>query len=329
MSDLRILEIIPGDLYQITLPLPFELEQVNVHLTRLEDGGWMLHDTGFGNTLSFDLLEASLGELNVEWPQIKLLLLTHLHPDHVGLAERIASLARPKIVMHEAEARHLNEMIEGGKPAWFEPLHVFGGTPSGQLADIDQEFAVMRRKLRRVDPDIPLKGGEVLPSAFGPLEVIWTPGHSPGHVCLYARDRKLLFSGDTILKDITPNIAWLPGHDTLGEYLQSLQSLAPYEIDRILPSHGMPFDGHREWIRETTAHHQERCQQIFAGADEYRTAHELISSVWNREFSHFHYHFAIGEVLAHLVYLETKGRVSRRAGLRGAAEWRSIPDARR
>ena len=318
----RILEIIPGDLYQITLPLPFELEQVNVHLSRLENG-WMLHDTGFSNTRSFDLLESSLRELNVGWPQVKVLLLTHLHPDHVGLAERIAALAHPQIVMHEKEAHFLNEMIEAGRPTWFDPLHVLGGTPTGQIADIDQEFASMRRKLKRIDPDVPLKGGETLASAYGPLEVIWTPGHSPGHVCLYARDRKLLFSGDTILKDITPNIAWLPGHDTLGEYLYSLQTLSPYDIDRILPSHGMPFEGHRAWIAETTAHHEERCRQILAGAGDYRTAHELISSVWSREFSHFHYHFAIGEVLAHLVYLETTGRVERRETATGAAEWRA------
>ena len=325
MSDVRrIHEIIPGDLYQITLPLPFELEQVNVHLTRLESGGWMLHDSGFGDTRSFDLLDASLRELSIDWSQIKFLLLTHLHPDHVGLAERIAALSSPKVIMHAEEARHLNDIIEAGKPRWFEPLHVLGGTPPEQIAAIDQEFAVMRGRLKPVDPDIPLKGSEVLPSVLGPLEVIWTPGHSPGHVCLYAPDRKLLFSGDTILQDITPNIAWLPEHDTLGEYLQSLQRLALYEVGQVLPSHGMPFTGHREWIAETTAHHEERCQQILKGADDHRTAHELIGFVWSRKFSHFHYHFAIGEVLAHLVYLEGKGRVERRMNALHAAEWRAI-----
>ena len=323
LIETRVREIIPGDLYQITLPLPFELEQVNVHLSRLADGGWMLHDSGFADTRSFELLEASLKELNVEWPQIKVLLLTHLHPDHVGLAERIRTLAHPNIAMHEQEAQYLNDMIDAGKPTWFEPLHILGGTARDQIAKIDQEFLAMRRKLKRIDPDIPLKGGEVLPTAYGPLEVIWTPGHSPGHVCLYARDRKLLFAGDTILKDITPNIAWLPGHDTLGEYLRSLQTLAPYEIDQVLPSHGMPFKGHREWIAETTAHHEERCEQILKGADAFKTAHELIGSIWSREFSNFHYHFAIGEVLAHLVYLETSGRVERRETATGAAEWRA------
>ena len=320
IESVRIHEIIPGDLYQITLPLPFELEQVNVHVSRIEGDSWMLHDSGFGNSRSFELLEASLRELKLDWPQIKTLLLTHLHPDHVGLAERIAALAHPKIVMHEAEARYLNEIVATGRPVWFEPLHVFGGTPADEIEQIDQEFTAMRRKMHRVDPDLPLRGGEVLPSAYGPLEVIWTPGHSPGHVCLYARDRRLLFSGDTILRDITPNIAWLPDRDALGDYLESLQKLAGYEVEQLLPSHGMPFSGHREWVAETTAHHEERCQQILRGAGTLKTAHELVGAVWAREFSKFHYHFAIGEVLAHLVYLEGKGRVARRMR-GGVAEW--------
>jgi glyoxylase-like metal-dependent hydrolase (beta-lactamase superfamily II) len=317
----RILELIPGDLYQITLPLPFELEQVNVHLSRLEDGGWMLHDTGFGNSRSFELLEASLRELKIEWPRIKTLFLTHLHPDHVGLADRVNALSRPQIVMHEGEARHLNAIVDNGKPLWFEPLHVYGGTPREQISQIDQEFAGMRRKLSRIEPNLPLQGGEVLPTAYGPLEVLWTPGHSPGHLCLYSRDRKLLFSADTILRDITPNISWMPGLDALGDYLRSLQALAAYDVAQVLPSHGMPFEGHREWIAATATHHEERCHQILSGATTYRTAHDLISSVWKREFSQFHYHFALGEVLAHLVYLEANGRVTRRMTASGAAEW--------
>ena len=319
----RIQELIPGDLYQITLPLPFELEHVNVHVSRLEEGGWMLHDTGFANTRSFELLEASLQELGIDWPQIKLLLLTHSHPDHVGLAERITSLAHPRIFMHEVEARYLNEMIDAGKPVWFEPLHVLGGTPAGRIPQIDQEFLVMRRKLKRIEPDVLLKGGETLETAYGKLELLWTPGHAPGHICLYSPSRRVLFSGDTVLKDITPNIAWLPGQDALGEYLRSLQALIPYEIDQVLPSHGMPFAGHREWIAETTVHHEERCQQLLKGADQFRTAHDLMPSVWSREFSHFHYHFAIGEVLAHMVYLEVAGRVERRMNGQNAAEWRA------
>ena len=318
----RILEILPSELYQITLPLPFELEQVNVHLIRLIDGGWMMVDTGFGNQRSFDLLQESLKELGIEWTDIRSLLLTHLHPDHVGNAERVAALAKPKLWMHGAEVDHLNDMVDAGKPTWFEPLHIAAGTARVRIAEIDKEFEPMRRKLRRVHPDVRLQGGETIEAAIGPLEVIWTPGHSPGHVCLYSPTHRLLFSADTILEDITPNIAWLPGEDTLGDFLASLRKLAVYAVDRILPSHGMPFTGHRAWIEATASHHEERCQLILRGmGEDWRTADELMKSVWDREFSNFHYHFAAGEVLAHLAYLELQGRAQCRPRPDGALEW--------
>ena len=86
-------------------------------------------------------------------------------------------------------------------------------------------------------------GGEEIPTAIGPLEVLWTSGHSPGHVCLYSRERKLLFSGDQILENITPNIAWHPGRDMLGDFLESLRRLADLEVDLILPRARRAFFG--------------------------------------------------------------------------------------
>ena len=320
----RILEILPSQLYQITLPLPFELEQVNVHAMRLNEG-WMLVDTGFGNSLSFELLEESLAELEIPWTDVRSLLLTHLHPDHIGNISRISALAKPRLYMHEAEAAYLNEMVYGGKPSWFEPLHVAAGTDRARIAEIDQAFAMMRHKLQRVNPDVSLRGGETIETAFGPLEVIWTPGHSPGHVCLYSRGHRLLFSADTILEDITPNIAWIDGQDALGDFLTSLRRLAEYDVDRVLPSHGMPFTGHRAWITETSAHHEDRCQLIASGMDGggWHTAHSLIKAVWDREFSNFHYHFAVGEILAHLAYMERLGRTTSRLRSDEALEWRN------
>jgi glyoxylase-like metal-dependent hydrolase (beta-lactamase superfamily II) len=320
--ETRVREVLAGVLYQITLPLPFELEQVNVHAIRVAQRDWMLVDTGFGDQRSFELLEASLQELSIAWTDIRSLLFTHLHPDHVGLAGRIAQVAKPRLLMHGAEADLLNEMASAGRPLWFEPMHVLAGTPSERILAVDVEFAPMRKTLRRVDPDVRLHGGETIDTACGPLELIWTPGHSPGHICLYSRDHKLLLSGDTIIEDITPNIAWLPGQDTLGDFLGSLQRLAAYEVDSILPSHGAPFTGHREWITATTNHHEDRCRQILRAMENgHHTADELVKSVWNRKFSNFHYHFAASEVLSHLVYLERQGRAWHRAAQNGALEW--------
>jgi len=126
-----------------------------------------------------------------------------------------------------------------------------------------------------------------------------------------------------MLELISPNIGWHPERDPLSEYLNSLQELAELEIDLILPSHGAPFSGHREWIRRTIEHHEERCNRILsllAGAP--KTAATLVEQLWDRPLEPFHYRFAVFEVLAHLEYLERQNRVTQREQ-DGVALWRA------
>ena len=153
-------------------------------------------------------------------------------------------------------------------------------------------------------------GGETIETSLGDLQVIWTPGHSPGHICLYQPERRVLFSGDHILEHISPNIGWQPDHDALGEFLSSLDRIAALQVDLVLPSHGAPFRGHREWVAKTRAHHAERCDLLLGALDgQSKTAAELIPSLWNRPLSPFHYRFALFELLAHLDHMERTGRV--------------------
>jgi glyoxylase-like metal-dependent hydrolase (beta-lactamase superfamily II) len=130
---------------------------------------------------------------------------------------------------------------------------------------------------------------------------------------LYGRERRVLFSGDQMLELISPNIGWHPERDPLSEYLTSLQDLERLEIDLILPSHGAPFSGHREWIQRTVEHHEERCHRILALlAAAPKTAAALVEQLWDRPLDPFHYRFAVFEVLAHLEYLERQNRVTQR-----------------
>jgi hypothetical protein len=125
-----------------------------------------------------------------------------------------------------------------------------------------------------------------------------------------------------MLETITPNIAWMPDRDMLAEYLSSLEIVKPLEIDTVIPSHGKPFGEHRDWIVATNKHHDERCNQILAGLEGgAKTAHELVPSVWEREFSPFHYHFAVFEVLAHLEHMRRKGQISLAETPDGAYHW--------
>jgi glyoxylase-like metal-dependent hydrolase (beta-lactamase superfamily II) len=313
-------QAIPG-VHRIELPLPFELERINLYVVAL-DRGYLLIDCGMDTPKSLAALEAGLREIGIGWRDLRMVLLTHMHPDHIGLSQRLRELSGAEFLMHEAEAEHLDSLEdEGRRLPYLHAAYTLGGVPADMQSCMDEAFSFLRQSLHAVTPDRLLKGGERLPSAIGPLTVLLTPGHSPGHVCLYAEESKTLFSGDHILNDITPNIAWHPERDALGDYLASLERIGELEIDRILPAHGDPFSGHRTWIEETTAHHRERCALIVAAAaGGARTAHEIVGRLWTRRLDPIHHHFAVFEVMAHLEYMRRRGRVdATESG--GVMEW--------
>jgi glyoxylase-like metal-dependent hydrolase (beta-lactamase superfamily II) len=312
---------IPG-VHRIELPLPFELERINLYVVAL-DRGYLLIDCGMDTPQSLAALEAGLGEIGIGWRDLRIVLLTHMHPDHIGLSQRLRELSGAEFLMHEAEAEHLDSLEdEGRRLPYLHSAYTLGGVPADMQSRMDEAFSFLRQSLHAVRPDRLLKGGERLPSVIGPLTVLLTPGHSPGHVCLYAEESKTLFSGDHILNEITPNIAWHPERDALGDYLASLERIGELEIERIFPAHGEPFSGHRKWIHETVAHHQERCGLIVAAAsDGARTADEMVHRLWTRRLDPIHHHFAVFEVMAHLEYMRRRGRVEAMER-EGVMEWR-------
>jgi len=314
-------EVLPG-VYRIELPLPFELEAINLYLLRLEVG-YLLIDCGMNTPASFAALEAGLHMAGASWQDIRLILLTHMHPDHIGLSPRIKELSGAAILMHEIEAEHLDALEdESRRLPYLHAAYAAGGVPADLQAQMDRQFVFVRKDLHDVAPDTLLKGGESLDCCIGALEVIPTPGHSPGHVCLYAPEAKALFSGDHVLNEITPNISWHPEHDMLGDYLASLEKIAALDIDRILPAHGAPFSGHREWVRATTEHHIQRCDEILKAIDAGAvTAHEIVGRIWTRRLEPIHHHFAVFEVLAHLEHMRRQGRVDA-TETSGVLEWR-------
>ena len=149
--------------------------------------------------------------------------------------------------------------------------------------------------------------------------MIWTPGHAPGHLCLYEKRRGLLFSGDHVLNDISPNISISPdlARNPLGDYLNSLEKVARLSVQLVLPSHGSPFPDLNRRVTELTEHHEQRLRTILSVmGDEPKTAYQIAEAIpWSapgtrwESLAPFQKYLAVMETLAHLELLLTRGEL--------------------
>lgn len=291
---------------RLDLPLPWQLSQVNAYLVR-DSQGWALFDCGLETPECVAALEQQLAAAGAAWPDIHTLVLTHCHPDHMGMAPLVLKRSGARLMMHALERENLHRLAAGEEDGGFE----LAGTPETLSRRVRDSFAELDRTFVRLEPDRTLDEGDVVAGAAA----VWTPGHSPGHLCFLFADGTLL-SGDHLLENITPNISWMPGEDCLGDFLGSLRRVGGLSVTNVLPGHGQPFGQHDLWVRQTIAHHEERCAEILTALTARpRTAHELVSVLWPRQLAPFHYRFAVYEVLAHLEYLRRRSQVSERAGI--------------
>jgi len=170
-------------------------------------------------------------------------------------------------------------------------------------------------------PDRTLFGGETISTGIYDMEVIWTPGHAMGHICLYEPKNKLLFSGDHILPSITSNISShvQSGDNPLGDYIQALHKLEHMSVSRVLPAHEEVFTDLQGRIKELVIHHDERKDEIKQTIVEKPvSAYEISSQItWNTAGSTWdqlpalHKRAAVMETVAHLECMRWEGRVRR------------------
>ena len=167
-----------------------------------------------------------------------------------------------------------------------------------------------------------LRDGDILQRGSHALRCVLTPGHTPGHLCLYEPEARWLFSGDHILFHITPNICrWSGVTDSLGDYLESLKRIRELPVERLLPAHRQQTGDLEQRTRELEAHHARRISDALDAVrrEPGRTAYEIAGSMaWSircrswAEFPLTQKYFAVGEALAHLDYLMVRGQVQRR-----------------
>jgi len=316
-------EVFPG-IHWIKNPIGLDgssLTHVNSYLVSGKDG-YLLVDTGWNTEESFDVIRKSLEEIGAGFEDISQILVTHIHPDHYGMAGRIKKLSDAMIYLHEIEnsaidSRYVNmEALLEQTAEWL----IHNGVPAEETGDIRDASLEIVDLVIPVRPDVILRGGETITTGEFTFNAIWAPGHSPGHVCLYEPEKKVLLSGDHILPTITPNIGRHPqsAENPLGMYLESLKEMRQLDVSLVLPGHDEPFTGLVSRIDEMMRHHEQRNLEILEVVSRQpRTAFDIAEYVtWGtnaswRVLPPIHRRMAIFETISHLEFMIANNRAEK------------------
>lgn len=308
---------IARDIYMIKVPLPENpLKNLNSYLVKGKDRN-LLIDTGFNTQICYDALTTGLKEIGIAMDDTDIFI-THLHTDHAGLCARIASPSS-KIYMSRIDSQHIKSSFNIN---YFDNLE----TIFYSLGFSKEEFAnnIKSSPIVKYAPPIDtayteIEDGYVIDLGNRKLKAVLTPGHTPGHMCLYVENEKLLFSGDHVIFDITPNITkWRGFYNSLGQYMKSLSLIKSMPIELTLSSHRNPMGNCNERIDELFHHHEIRIKEAnnivkqFPGLSPYDIASKMTWSIRAKDWKAFpvvQKWFATGEASAHLDYLEDAGMV--------------------
>lgn len=305
------LEIAEGVLL-LRLPLPFALNHINVYLLE-EIDGWTIVDCGLDTPAARQIWDGVLASDRLGGRPVRRIIVTHHHPDHVGLAGWLAARCKAGVHMTAGEsavagryADPRRDVVAERTPLWHE--HGLPAPVALELLDHMPRYSVQVH---------------ALPAHIEPIDTTclldlggrrWRPivgrGHSPEHLSLLSVDGALMLGGDQVLPKITPNIAVWPGGDAdpLRSYLGSLEQFA--EVDGqtlLLPSHKQPLWGIASRVEEIRAHHEDRLNAVLRACEVPMTCYEMLPSLFGRRLRHEEIGFGLGEAIAHLNFLQSEG----------------------
>jgi glyoxylase-like metal-dependent hydrolase (beta-lactamase superfamily II) len=329
-SPSQVIEVAPG-VQWFRLPLPYRLDHVNIYL--IDNGeGWTVLDTGLGTDACRTAWETLLnGPLRGQ--RLTSMVVTHYHPDHVGLAGWLGKQLNLPLSMPRPE--YLYSLALQYAPADLgHDMHRPFYRRHGLSGDITELVLGRGHEYLRRTSGVPatyhrIKNGDLLGAGSREFQIITGGGHSLEQAMLYRPEESLFFAADQVIARISPNVsvhAMEPDLDALGIYLQSLKGLRDTISDSVLvlPGHGLPFYGLHQRIKELTEHHAQRCDVIEAAIGQKpRSVAELVPHVFHRVLDEHQTSFAFGEVLAHVNHMLDQHRLKLELGADDVERYRS------
>jgi glyoxylase-like metal-dependent hydrolase (beta-lactamase superfamily II) len=314
----KVVEVHPG-IYEIFLPLPMRPTIVNVWLIDCH-GAWALVDTGMNTEDSYATLEDAFHQVGTRLEDLSLLIGTHHHVDHFGTSGRIKKVSNATVVLHPSEVERVNRMLTLG-PISLQPeaqqffnRHGFpiekypieGMRPAWMGSDMYNPLP---------HPDKFLADGDVIPLGDREIEIIWTPGHAPGHCVVYLRKEKVLIVGDHMLPKITPHVGIYPSGpgNPLGDFINSQLKVQNFDVELVLPAHGGTYNDHRYRANQLIEHHRYReAEMLDLIKRKPLCAFDIAAQIFGDEDRPiFHVMAATFETLAHLELATIEGRARR------------------
>jgi len=289
------------------------------YLVKNEAGQCIVIDPGWESELGWSQLEAELAQAGVALADIVGIVVTHLHADHLGMAKLLAERTGAWIGMHPMEGKTMGEYpsVEyavARDSEWSRRV----GVPDDQmeLTVITPDAVEYTHELAR--PTLLLQNGDYIPLEGRRLRVVFTPGHTSGHICIVDEDSELIFTGDHVLPRITPNVGMTsyPDNDSLGEYYASLELMPEWDDFEVCPAHEYRFRGLATRSAELRDHHLARSQEMLdalAGTDGL-TVWQIAERIsWARGWAGLNglnLRAALYETAAHITYLTRTGVIT-------------------
>ncbi|MDM7859375.1 MBL fold metallo-hydrolase [Alteromonas sp. ASW11-36] len=330
----------PGDWQQIAsgvfwvrMPLPFDLDHINLYL--IADGdSYVMVDTGLGSKTTQQHWQALFDRYNIRLSKI---IVTHMHPDHIGNAGFFTEQFKvPLLISHDEYfvARSIRAGSQGASQ-WQDREFL---KRCGMSAEYIEQALNNRNKIQHVITPIPLSfsrlsEGQQLQIGEHQWQVYIGRGHSPEHVCLYCAALNVLISGDHVLPIISPNIGVYstePEANSLQRYLSTLPQF--YDLPEqtlVLPAHKLPFVGLHFRVQELIDHHHTHLNHLLEFCREPRKLVSCLPVLFKRELSAQAMFFAVAECLSHLNYLVFAEALSRTINADGIYIYQTVDCAQR
>lgn len=326
LGDGTAVTVAPG-VYWLRMPVDSYLEAVNVWLLEDEDG-WTVVDTGMRTAPTATAWRLALDGLMAGKP-VKRVIVTHLHPDHSGMAGWLYRKTGAPLCMSRLEYLTLRVMAADRDEAPDEAIAFYRacGWDEASLDDYRARFGRFGAVIYAIPNTYQALRDQMRMTIGGrSWEVVIGSGHSPEHVSLYCPEAKLLISGDQVLPDISSNVSVYPVEpegDPLSDWLRTLAILkARVPADTlVLPSHGDLFHGLHQRIAELIDGHEDALVRLAAELATPRRATDVFSILFKRPITGGLMSLATGESMAHLSCLRSRGLARDRLDEHGIRWW--------